>query len=61
MSINQITTAMLDKIIVPMPEDKLVEVFTEFLVTLEREKQKARKRLEAYCREKEELLTKYFR
>lgn len=61
MSINQITTAMLDKIIVPMPEDKLVEVFTEFLVTLEKEKQKARKRLEAYCREKEELLTKYFR
>lgn len=36
MSINQITTNMLDKIIVPLPDEGIIDEFTKFVLEIEK-------------------------
>ena len=61
MSINQITTRMLDKVMVPLPNASDTEIFEEYAQSMCKTKANAQKRKESMLAQREQAIEKYFR
>lgn len=60
MSINQITTKMLDKIMIPMPNETLLDEFAEYVIKVEKETDSSRSKISSLKLKRDTLITTHF-
>ena len=60
MSINQITAKMLDKIVVPLPDDSLIEVFTKHVLKCEKNIEQSQMKIASLKKKRLSIIDTHF-
>lgn len=60
MSINQITTKMLDKIIVPLPDEEIIDEFTKFVLEIEQKIDSSQSKISALKGQRQNAICNHF-